>query len=182
MLQIKNTRISFDDDDDPDFKVLSLEEWESTKLKNKRNKKESIRQSQIDLKEIPLVEFHEDLSRAPYNRRTKVKLPECIDMVYALGDETSYIFPWGNYDIFVYRSFWLNLLGLKEGDWLSDRGDIPGWICNEVRYPVMWADVEQVFFPINEPNKHYSLDVLHFRIGVITLYDSLYFEAVERRK
>ncbi|GJS22328.1 transposase, MuDR, MULE transposase domain protein [Tanacetum coccineum] len=202
MLQIKNTRISFDDDDDPDFKVHSLEEWESIKLKNKRNKKEPIRQSQIALKEIPLVEFHEDLSRAPYNRRTKVKFPECIDMVYALGDETSYIFPWGN------------LLGLKEGDWLSDRhldawfelmwsfrptyadwaigssyfcgfvmrGDIPGWICNEVRYPVMWADVEQVFFSINEPNKHYSLDVLHFRTGVITLYDSLYSKAVERRK
>nr|GEW94208.1 hypothetical protein [Tanacetum cinerariifolium] len=52
MLQIQNTRISFDDDvgdDDQDFK---------------------------------------DLSKAPYSRRTKVKLPECIDIVYALGDET----------------------------------------------------------------------------------------------
>ncbi|GJR94726.1 RNA-directed DNA polymerase, eukaryota, partial [Tanacetum coccineum] len=123
MLQTKNTRISFDDDvgdDDSDFKVLSLEEWESTTLKKKRNKKEPIRQSQIALKEIPLVEFHEDLSRAPYSRRTKVKLPECLDMVYALGDDTSHIFPWGNNDIFVYRSFWLNLLGLRDGGWLSD--------------------------------------------------------------
>nr|GEU33237.1 putative ribonuclease H-like domain-containing protein [Tanacetum cinerariifolium] len=123
MLQIQNTRISFDDDvgdGDPDFKVFSLEEWESTKLKKKQNKKEPIRQSQIALPEIPLVEFHEDFSIAPYSRRTKVKLPQCLDMVYALGDETSYIFPWGNNDIFVYRSFWLNLLGLKEGGWLSD--------------------------------------------------------------
>ncbi|GJX92724.1 transposase, MuDR, MULE transposase domain protein [Tanacetum coccineum] len=217
LLQIQNTRISFDDDvgdDDPDFKVLSLEEWESTKLKKKRNKKEPIRQSQIALKEIPLVEFHEDLSRAPYSRRTKVKLQECLDMVYALGDDTSHIFSWGNNDIFVYRSFWLNLLGLKEGGWLSDihldawfelmwsfrptdedwaiassyfcgfvmRGDIPGWVCNGVRYPVMWADVEQVFFSINEPNKHYCLGVLHIRTGVITLYDSLFSEAVETRK
>ncbi|GJS53730.1 phospholipase-like protein, partial [Tanacetum coccineum] len=184
-LQTQKTRISFDDDvgdDDPDFKVLSLEEW--------------------------------DLSRAPYSRRTKVKLPECVDKVYALGDDTSYIFPWGNYDIYVYRSFWLNLLGLKEGGWLSDRhldvwfdlmwsfrptdadwaiassyfcgfvmrGDIPGWVCNGVRYPVMWADVEQVFFSINEPNKHYCLGVLHIRTGVITLYDSLFSEAVETRK
>ncbi|GJW82334.1 phospholipase-like protein [Tanacetum coccineum] len=94
---------------------------ESTQFNRKRNKKEPIRQSQIVLKEIPLVEFHEDLSRAPYSQRTKVKLPECIDMVYALGDETSYIFPWGNNDIVVYRSFWLNLLGLKEGGWLSDK-------------------------------------------------------------
>ncbi|GKE88487.1 phospholipase-like protein [Tanacetum coccineum] len=124
-----------------------------------------------------MVEFHEDLSRVPYSRRTKVKLPECVDKVYALGDDISYIFPWGNYDIYVYRSFWLNLLGLKEGGWLSDRhldvwfdlmwsfrptdadwaiassyfcgfvmrGDIPRWVCNGVRYPVMWADMEQVF-------------------------------------
>ncbi|GKC82359.1 phospholipase-like protein, partial [Tanacetum coccineum] len=154
------------------------------------------------------------LSRAPYSRRTKVKLPECLDMVYALGDDTSHIFPWGNNDIFVYRSFWLNLLGLKEGCWLSDRhldawfelmwsfrptnadwaiassyfcrfvmrGDILGWVCNRVRYPVMWADVEQVFFSINEPNKHYCLGILHIRTNVITLYDSLFSEGVETRK
>nr|GEX06650.1 hypothetical protein [Tanacetum cinerariifolium] len=66
---------------------------ESTKLKKKWIKKELIKQSQKDLKEISLVEFYEDLSRAPYSQRTKVKLPECIDMVYALGAETSYIFP-----------------------------------------------------------------------------------------
>ncbi|GJW86261.1 phospholipase-like protein [Tanacetum coccineum] len=127
-----------------------------------------------------IVEPYTDLSRAPYSRRTKVKLPECVDKVYALGDDTSYIFPWGNYDIYVYRSFWLNLLGLKEGGWLSDRhldvwfdlmwsfrpidvdwaiansyfcgfvmwGDLPGWVCNGVRYPVMWADVEQVAFDL----------------------------------
>ncbi|GKD53713.1 phospholipase-like protein [Tanacetum coccineum] len=152
-----------------------------------------------------------DLSRAPYSRRTKVILPECLDMVYALGDDTSHIFTWGNNDIFVYRSFWLNLLGLKEGGWLSDRhldawfelmwsfrltdadwaiassylcgfvmrGDIPGWVCNGVRHPVIWADMEQVFFSINEPNKHYCLDVLHIRTGVISLYDSLFSEGVE---
>nr|GEW45820.1 uncharacterized mitochondrial protein AtMg00810-like [Tanacetum cinerariifolium] len=112
---------------------------------------------------------------APYNRRTKVKFPECIYTVYALGDETSHRFPWGNNDIDVYRSFWLNLLGLNDGGWLSDRHldawfelmrefrpkdadwaiassylcsfvmrrDIPGWVCNGVRYPVNWADVEQ---------------------------------------
>nr|GEV62133.1 transposase, MuDR, MULE transposase domain protein [Tanacetum cinerariifolium] len=59
LLQIQNTLISFDDDvgdDDPYFKVLALEEWESTKMK-KQNKKEPTRQSQIALKEIPLVEF-----------------------------------------------------------------------------------------------------------------------------
>ncbi|GJU87703.1 ulp1 protease family, C-terminal catalytic domain-containing protein [Tanacetum coccineum] len=41
---------------------------------------------------------------------------------------------------------------------------------------------EWVFFSINEPNKHYCLGVLHIRTGVITLYDSLFSEAVETRK
>nr|GEW48083.1 hypothetical protein [Tanacetum cinerariifolium] len=40
----------------------------------------------------------------------------------------------------------------------------------------------KVFFSINEPKKHYCLGVLHIRSGVITLYDSLYFEAVETGK
>ncbi|GJU54795.1 ulp1 protease family, C-terminal catalytic domain-containing protein [Tanacetum coccineum] len=46
----------------------------------------------------------------------------------------------------------------------------------------MWADVEQVFFSINEPNKNYCLGVLHIRTGVITLYDSLFSKAGETRK
>ncbi|GKA33981.1 transposase, MuDR, MULE transposase domain protein [Tanacetum coccineum] len=212
MLQIKNTHISFDDyhvdavddvgDDEPDFCVISLEEWESTQFKRARKKKEPIRQSQIVMKDIPLVEFHENLSRAPYSRRTKVKLPECIDTVYALGDETSHRFPWGNNDIDVYRSFWLNLLGFNDGGWLSQstpkdadwaiassyfcsfvmRGDIPGWVYNGVRYPVNWANVKQVFFSINESNEHYCLGILHIRTGVITLYDSLFSKAIETRK
>ncbi|GJX41086.1 20 kDa chaperonin, chloroplastic-like protein [Tanacetum coccineum] len=80
------------------------------------------------------ISFDDDvgLSRAPYSRRTKVKLPECLDMVYALGDDTSHIFPWVNNDIFVYQSFWLNLLGLKEGGWLSDR-HLDAW------FKLMWS-------------------------------------------
>nr|GEV37474.1 phospholipase-like protein [Tanacetum cinerariifolium] len=54
------------------------------------------------------------------------------------------------------------------------RGDIPGWVCIGVRYPVMWAYVKQVFFSINEPKKHYRLDVLHIRTDVITLYYSFF--------
>ncbi|GJV08269.1 phospholipase-like protein [Tanacetum coccineum] len=176
LLQIQNTRISFDDDvgdDDSDFKVLSLEEWESTTLKKKRNKKEPIRQSQIALKEIPLVEFHEDLSRAPYSRRTKVKLPECLDMVYALGVVVGFQTEPKDANWAIASSYFCGFVM---------RGDIPEWVCNGVTYPVMWADVEQVFFSINEPNKHYCLGVLHIRTGVITLYDSLFSEGVETRK
>ncbi|GJW06978.1 phospholipase-like protein [Tanacetum coccineum] len=141
MLPIKNTRISFDDDedyddvgdDDPDFLVISLEEW--------------------------------DLSRAPYSHRTKVNLPECLDMVYALGMVVGFQTEPKDADWAIASSY---LCGFVM------RGDIPGWVCNGVTYPVMWADVEQVFFSINEPNKHYFLGVLHIRTGVITLYDSLF--------
>ncbi|GJZ24594.1 hypothetical protein Tco_0562053 [Tanacetum coccineum] len=133
-----------------------------------------------------------DLSRAPYIRRTKVKLPECIDMVYALGDETSYIFPLGNNDIHLDARFKL-MWNFRPtyADWAIAisyfcgfvmGGDIPGWVCNGIRYLIIWADVEQVFFSINEPNEHYCLGVLHIRTGVITLYDWLFSEAVETRK
>nr|GEX06022.1 hypothetical protein [Tanacetum cinerariifolium] len=172
LLQIQNTRILFDDDD-PNSKVLSLEEWESTKLKKKQNKKEPIKQSQIDLKEIPLVEFHEDFSRAPYSRRTKVKLPECVDMVYALSDDTSHIFPWGNNDIFVYRYFCLNLLGWKEGGWLSDRPALifAVLLCGEI---FLDGSVMELRIPLCGQTWN--------RTNVITLYDSLFSEAVETRK
>ncbi|GJY59424.1 ulp1 protease family, C-terminal catalytic domain-containing protein [Tanacetum coccineum] len=119
LLQIQNTRISFDDDDS-DFKVLSLEEWHL---------------------------------EAWFELMWRFRLK---DVNWAIA--SSY------------------LCGFVM------RGDIPGWVCNEVTYPVMWADVEQVFFSINEANKHYCLGVLHIRTGVITLYDSLFSEAVETRK
>nr|GEX08819.1 ulp1 protease family, C-terminal catalytic domain-containing protein [Tanacetum cinerariifolium] len=86
-------------------------------------------------------------------------------------------------------SLWKN--GTTTADWAIAssyfygfvmRGDIPGWVCNKVRYLVMWENIKQVFFSINEPKKHYYLDVLHIKTGVITLYYSLFSEAVETRK
>ncbi|GJW09295.1 transposase, MuDR, MULE transposase domain protein [Tanacetum coccineum] len=140
LLQIQNTRIYFDDDvgdDDLDFKVLSLEEW--------------------------------DLSRAPYSRRTKVKLPEYLDMVYALGMVVGFHTEPKDADWAIASSYFCGFVM---------RGDIPGSVCNGVTYPVMWTDVEQVFFSINEPNKHYCLGIVHIKTGVITLYDSLFSEAM----
>nr|GEV48784.1 hypothetical protein [Tanacetum cinerariifolium] len=151
--------------------VVSWQE-ESKKLKKKQNKKEPIRQSQIALLEIHLVKFHEDLSRAPYSRRTKEggwlsdrHLDEWFELMWSFLPTDA--------DRAIASSY---LCGFVM------RGDIPGWVCNGVTYPVMWADVEKVFFSINEPKKHYCLGVLHIRTGVITLYDSLYSEAVETRK
>ncbi|GJS27998.1 putative ribonuclease H-like domain-containing protein [Tanacetum coccineum] len=106
----------------------------------------------LDKQEIPL-----DLSRAPYSRKNKVKLPECQDIVYDLGGETTHTFTWGQ-DNIVDRTFWLCLMALGcmdqpmwdfrpsnvdwaiAGSYFCDfvmRGDIPGWACNGVRSRVI---------------------------------------------
>ncbi|GJU58453.1 retrotransposon protein, putative, ty1-copia subclass [Tanacetum coccineum] len=115
---------------------------ETTRLAKCQKTKDTVPQTQTestitifghDMKEIPLVEFQKDLSRAPYSRRRKVKFPECIDMVYALGAV----------------GFWAKP---TDADWaiassyLCDfvmHGDIPRWVCNGVKYPVIWANVEE---------------------------------------
>nr|GEY64300.1 hypothetical protein [Tanacetum cinerariifolium] len=146
----KNTRFSFDDDDvdvddvaddEPDFCVISLEEWVYTSRahsSNEHEKKEPIRQSQIDMKDIPLLEFHEHLD-AWFELMWEFR-PKDTDWAISSSYFCSFVM----------------------------RGDILGWVCNGVRYPVNWADVGKVFFSINEPNDHYCLGVLHIRTGVIT--------------
>nr|GEU64181.1 phospholipase-like protein [Tanacetum cinerariifolium] len=39
-------------------------------------------------------------------------------------------------------------------------------------YPLAWRDVEQVFIPINEPKRHWSLAQFHIQSGNVTFYDS----------
>ncbi|GJW56040.1 hypothetical protein Tco_0102771 [Tanacetum coccineum] len=114
MLQIQNRRNSFDDDvgdDDPDLKLLSLEEWESTKLKNKRNKKEPITQSQIALKEIPLVEFHKEIGWL-----SDIHLDAWFELVWSFRPTDA--------DWAIASSYFCGFVM---------RGDIPGWVCNGVR-------------------------------------------------
>ncbi|GJU52346.1 phospholipase-like protein [Tanacetum coccineum] len=150
ILQSRKTRILFDDDGDDDHD-------ENTQSNKIRKRKDAIPLSEIAKSEFPLVEYCE---------------------VITIRDETTHLLAWGNYDIEVDRSFWLTLLGLNHEGWLSDKhlereSDIPGWVCNGVRYPVIWADMEHVFFSINKPRTHYCLGVLHIRSSVITLYDSM---------
>ncbi|GJW86656.1 phospholipase-like protein [Tanacetum coccineum] len=175
-LQSTDTPIPFDADYDPDVFFISLEEWESVKFPKYQKTKDALPQTQTesnitifgpDMEAIPLVEFQEDLSRAPYSRRTKVKLPECIDMVYALGGKTTHKFPWGNSKIFVDRTFWLTLLGLNEGN--------SGWLTDK-------ENMEEVFSSINEPEEHCCLGMLHIKTSFITLYDSLGILDDETRK
>ncbi|PWA89913.1 phospholipase-like protein [Artemisia annua] len=49
---------------------------------------------------------------------------------------------------------------------------IPVWYANGDKYKIHWADVEQVFMPINEKDKHWFVANLHIKTGVVTCYDS----------
>ncbi|PWA50646.1 phospholipase-like protein [Artemisia annua] len=60
-------------------------------------------------------------------------------------------------------------------------GRFPTYYSNGVRYPVPWKDVERVFFPINEQDKHWILAELHIATGVVTFYDSLGLVKSNRR-
>ncbi|PWA79180.1 phospholipase-like protein [Artemisia annua] len=60
-------------------------------------------------------------------------------------------------------------------------GVFPTYYSNGVRYPVPWKDVERVFFPVNEPDKHWILAELHIATGVVTFYDSLGLVKSNRR-
>ncbi|GJW85588.1 reverse transcriptase domain-containing protein [Tanacetum coccineum] len=52
-------------------------------------------------------------------------------------------------------------------------GSTPDYFSNGVRYPVPWRDVEKVYFPVNEPKKHWCLAELQISTRVVTFYDSL---------
>ncbi|GJT95997.1 phospholipase-like protein [Tanacetum coccineum] len=60
-------------------------------------------------------------------------------------------------------------------------GTMPEYYSNGVRYPVAWSDVEKVYFPVNEPKKHWCLAELHISTGVVTFYDSLGYVCGNRR-
>ncbi|PWA40301.1 ulp1 protease family, C-terminal catalytic domain-containing protein [Artemisia annua] len=88
---------------------------------------------------------------------------------------------------------WVNLLWRfrpKKVDWavVSPHfsqailgGVFPTYYSDGVRYPVPWKDVERVFFPVNELDKHWCLAELHITTVVVTFYDSLGLVKSNRR-
>ncbi|GJT59921.1 putative reverse transcriptase domain-containing protein [Tanacetum coccineum] len=54
------------------------------------------------------------------------------------------------------------------------------YVTDEI-YPMAWMDVEQVFIPINEPKRHWSLAQFHIQSGNVTFYDSQNIEGVDYR-
>ncbi|PWA41755.1 ulp1 protease family, C-terminal catalytic domain-containing protein [Artemisia annua] len=60
-------------------------------------------------------------------------------------------------------------------------GVFPTYYSDGVRFLVPWKDVERVFFPVNEPDKHWILVELHIATGVVTFYDLLGLVKSNRR-
>ncbi|GKB14194.1 retrovirus-related pol polyprotein from transposon TNT 1-94 [Tanacetum coccineum] len=54
------------------------------------------------------------------------------------------------------------------------------YVTDEI-YPISWKDVEQVFIPINEPKRHWSLALFHISSGSVTFYNSQKIYDVEYR-
>nr|GEW35449.1 hypothetical protein [Tanacetum cinerariifolium] len=61
-------------------------------------------------------------------------------------------------------------------------GNMPDYFSNGHMYPLPWLAVEKVYFPVNEPKKHWCLDELEIRTGVVTFYDSLGWAGGSRRR
>ncbi|PWA72848.1 F-box associated interaction domain-containing protein [Artemisia annua] len=58
---------------------------------------------------------------------------------------------------------------------------IPIWYANGEKYNIAWADVEHVFMPINEKDKHWFLASFEIRTGIVTFYDSGSHEQDDKR-
>ncbi|GJW20153.1 phospholipase-like protein [Tanacetum coccineum] len=61
-------------------------------------------------------------------------------------------------------------------------GIMPDYFSNGHMYPLPWIAVEKVYFPVNEPKKHWCLAELEIRNGVVTFYDSLGWAGGSRRR
>ncbi|GJZ98816.1 phospholipase-like protein [Tanacetum coccineum] len=124
-----------------------------------------------------------NLSRPDGYKSDKVTVLEYMSAFINNKDLPEYRFPWGKQDIIIGRSFWLMLscLNIGKSGWLTDQ-HLDLWI------DLMWslrppkADWAIVYFPVNEPKKHWCLAHLEIRIGVVTFYDSLGWAGGSRRR
>ncbi|GKC74589.1 phospholipase-like protein [Tanacetum coccineum] len=80
----------------------------------------------------------------------------------------------GKRDIVVGRRFWLSLACLDIAK--------TGWLTDHTTRGRLGYDVEKVYFPVNEPIKHWYLAELEICNGVVTFYDSLGWASGNRRR
>ncbi|GJT17628.1 phospholipase-like, aminotransferase-like mobile domain protein [Tanacetum coccineum] len=101
----------------------------------------------------------EDLTR-PFNCIDKVYCNFVLEQFLIKSSWRHCKFPWCN-DISVDGRFWDALIGLDDKRL--------GWLLDDV------------FIPINEPKRHWSLAQFHIQSGNVTFYDSQNIEGVEYR-
>ncbi|GJZ52227.1 reverse transcriptase domain-containing protein, partial [Tanacetum coccineum] len=116
---------------------------------------------------ITMEVFVEQLSRPQNCKKDKVSMPDGLAEYLQMEDPPNYHFPWGYRDITVDREFCTLIYGWISCGVLDNPTQIGPW------YPVAWRDVEKVYFPVNEPKRHWCLAELHITTGLVTFYDSL---------
>ncbi|GKA95638.1 phospholipase-like protein [Tanacetum coccineum] len=138
-------------EEDTDVKVLSID-----KLKKQNNvlDEEMIEKCQ-QLKQWD----EEDLNR-PFKCIDKVYCNFLLEQFLVTSSWRKFKFPWCN-DIIVDGRFWDSLIGLDDKRL--------GWLLDDV------------FIPINEPKRHWSLALFHISSGSVTFYDSQKIYDVEYR-
>ncbi|GJW13814.1 phospholipase-like protein [Tanacetum coccineum] len=119
--------------------------------------------------------FVEQLSRPQNCKKDKVSMPDGLAEYLQMEDPPNYRFPWGYRDITVDREFCTLIYGWISCGVLDNPTQIGPW------YPVAWRDVEKVYFPVNEPKRHWCLAELHITTGLVTFYDSLGWVSSNRR-
>ncbi|GJW87317.1 phospholipase-like protein [Tanacetum coccineum] len=131
---------------------------------------------------MTLQVFVENLSRPDGCKKDNVTVPDEISEFLKMQDPPEYRFPWGFRDLTVDRIFWLQLacLDLAKKGWLGD-SHLDLWV------DLMWsfrepdADWAMVYFPVNEPERHWCLAELQISTGVVTFYDTLGWVKGNRR-
>ncbi|GJR71037.1 phospholipase-like protein [Tanacetum coccineum] len=119
--------------------------------------------------------FVEQLSRPQNCKKDKVSMPDGLAEYLQMEDPPNYRFPWGYRDITVDREFCTLIYGWISCGVLDNPTQIGPW------YPVAWRDVEKVYFPVNEPKRHWCLAELHITTRLVTFYDSLGWVSSNRK-
>nr|GEU30425.1 phospholipase-like protein [Tanacetum cinerariifolium] len=149
------------------------------------NMKEISRQPKIRSlnKLMTLQVFVENLSRPDGCKKDKVTVLDEISEFLKMQDPPEYQFPSGFQDLTVDRIFWLQLASLdlaKKAGWETVARRRLGYgkpifLTMHTRWINAWLFFQryEVYFPVNEPERHWCLAELQISTSVVTFYDTL---------
>ncbi|GJW68091.1 phospholipase-like protein [Tanacetum coccineum] len=181
--------------------LMNSDNWKASTSRISNEKRTSVALYDQDMTQFlkDVKDWDDDLSR-PNRATVRVHLTDAFDMYLGRRGPLRCRFPWCK-DVCVDRRFWESLVcldpdkkgwimdevnymwhvRLHEADWamvgayfvqIILQDSILVWYANGTKYKFAWRDVDQVFMPINETNKHWCLAQLDIQTGVVTFYDS----------